>query len=470
SYYDQPVHITDTIAPQPPSDLNGTAGDRAVHLWWEPPVDRDVQSCQVRFKPIDAQDETAIDTASYDLTIGNLINGTPYRFIVVARDLSGNWSRQSRELILTPDSTGDLTPPERVQAIQAMNNQNESITVTWTPSASPDVDHYLVYYGTRPGLFSGTEAAQGRSPIYVDASASELTLTGLNIGSRYFFSVQAVDTDHNAAGLSAETHAALISDTDTDVDGMPDDWEVLYWSSLDAGPTRDSDGDGLTNAQELLLMTHPRMSDSDFDRIPDGTDTDPVMNVDLDVDGIGDDWERFYQIEDATADTDSDGLNNLQEYRYGTDPFNPDSDGDGIDDGTEAAGTTDPSDPDDPNPRCSEVGVRLMMPAHHYKPGDTCYLDAIICNSFQVPVPEARFFAILNAYGEYFFAPGWTRELDYWTFGIQPGPQTLHVISPFNWPDGTGSAAGLQFLGAVTDPDITHIIGQYSIWDLSWSE
>lgn len=470
NYYDQPVHIEDTIAPQPPSDLEGTAGDTAVHLWWDAPADRDVHSYQVRFKPIDQQDDILVDTASTDLTISNLINGTPYRFIVVATDLAGNWSRQSRELILTPDPAGDLTPPERVQAVQAVNNQNESITVTWSPSVSQDVAYYLVHYGTVPGLFSGTEAAQGRSPIRVETPSTALTLTGLNVGSRYYFSVQAVDAAHNVTMLSAETNAALISDTDSDTDGMPDDWEVLYWSSLDPNPTGDDDGDGIVNAQEMLLMTHPRLADSDFDRIPDGQDDDPVMNVDLDVDGIGDNWELYYGLDDATADNDGDNLSNLQEYRYGTDPFNTDSDGDGIDDGTEASNTTDPMNPDDPNPRCSDVGVRLHMPSHHFKPGDLCYLDAVICNSFQVPVPEARFFAVLNAYGEYFFAPGWTKELDYWTFGIQPGPQTMHVIPEFSWPTGTGNGSGLQFIGAITDPEISRIIGNYSIWDLGWSE
>lgn len=46
-------------------------------------------------------------------------------------------------------------------------------------------------------------------------------------------------------------------------------------------------------------------------------------------------------------DTDGDGLTDAEEVLYGTDPLNPDSDGDGFTDGEEIAAGTDPLDPND---------------------------------------------------------------------------------------------------------------------------
>lgn len=70
-----------------------------------------------------------------------------------------------------------------------------------------------------------------------------------------------------------------------------------------ASSEKDSDGDGLTDAEELVLKTNPN-----------------------------------------SADTDSDGLTDWAEIKiYKTDPLNPDSDGDGYKDGEEVIEGYDPA-------------------------------------------------------------------------------------------------------------------------------
>ncbi len=44
---------------------------------------------------------------------------------------------------------------------------------------------------------------------------------------------------------------------DTDMDGLPDDWERFYFTNLTAGEENDDDGDGHTNGAEYLAGTHP---------------------------------------------------------------------------------------------------------------------------------------------------------------------------------------------------------------------
>ncbi len=70
----------------------------------------------------------------------------------------------------------------------------------------------------------------------------------------------------------------------------------------DATPPPDSDGDGLSDAQEMALGTAPMDGDSDDDGVLDGDEPNPA------------------------SDTDRDGLRN---------PLDADSDGDGVRDGTE---------------------------------------------------------------------------------------------------------------------------------------
>ncbi|MDI1248811.1 MAG: hypothetical protein PSV13_08110 [Lacunisphaera sp.] len=70
----------------------------------------------------------------------------------------------------------------------------------------------------------------------------------------------------------------------------------------------DSDGDGISNAQELILGTNPYSRDTDGDGVPDGWEVAHGLNP---------------LVADALADPDGDGLTNLEEYYDNTDPHTP---------------------------------------------------------------------------------------------------------------------------------------------------
>lgn len=110
-----------------------------------------------------------------------------------------------------------------------------------------------------------------------------------------------------------------------------------------AGAFLDTDGDGLSDAQERFEGTDPLNPDTDGDGLSDGEEvlthgSDP-LNPDTDGDGMPDGWEVRYGTDplvfDAWDDPDRDGLYNYDEYQCGTDPLNPDTDGDGMSDGVE---------------------------------------------------------------------------------------------------------------------------------------
>lgn len=111
----------------------------------------------------------------------------------------------------------------------------------------------------------------------------------------------------------------------------------------------DSDGDGLTDAQELELGTDPHNPDSDGDGLHDGAEvndhhTDP-MNPDSDGDGLNDGAEvNDHHTDPNHPDSDGDGVQDGHEVNdHGTDPLASDSDQDGVDDAHEIAEGSDPN-------------------------------------------------------------------------------------------------------------------------------
>lgn len=94
---------------------------------------------------------------------------------------------------------------------------------------------------------------------------------------------------------------------------------------------KDSDGDGLTDAEEAKLGTNPQLKDTDKDGLTDGEEV------------------KQYHTDPLNSDTDFDGLTDGEEVKqYHTDPLNRDTDKGGVSDGHEVkVDHTNPLDPAD---------------------------------------------------------------------------------------------------------------------------
>jgi hypothetical protein len=160
-----------------------------------------------------------------------------------------------------------------------------------------------------------------------------------NIGARlqrkrHFFSGEVAEIIIYPRELSVnerekvEKYLALkyFDNSDTDRDGLPDEWELLYFGNLDQNADGDPDGDGLTNLQEYLAGADPTKTDTDGDGISDAEELrlglDP-LKADQDNDGLSDGWEIKYfgnLNQTAEGDPDTDTVNNIAEFKQGRHP------------------------------------------------------------------------------------------------------------------------------------------------------
>ncbi|RDJ39194.1 MAG: HYR domain-containing protein [Crenarchaeota archaeon] len=115
----------------------------------------------------------------------------------------------------------------------------------------------------------------------------------------------------------------------------------------------DTDGDGLTDEEEIAAGTDPTNPDSDGDGLNDGDEvnthnTNP-LSPDTDGDGLSDGDEiNIHATDPLNTDTDNDGLTDNEEINtHSTDPLNPDTDSGGVNDGDEITNGTDPLNPAD---------------------------------------------------------------------------------------------------------------------------
>ena len=202
-----------------------------------------------------------------------------------------------------------------------------------------------------------------------------------------------IDTDGDSVIDAFEA-----SNEDEDGDGVNDEEDPANTDPCIPNPGAgncDQDNDGLTNDEENAAGTDPTNPDTDDDGFNDGAEitsnTDPLDPCDPDD-----------SLPLCNIDTDGDGLTDAQEEVLGTDVNNVDTDGDGLTDGAEFNNGTDPLDPCDPennNPDCAEgVHIPTGFSPNGIGPDDNNTFQIIIGQNI-----ESFQFQVFNRWGKIMF-------------------------------------------------------------------
>ncbi|QWX84635.1 Ig-like domain-containing protein [Cellulophaga sp. HaHaR_3_176] len=368
----QALDATETIT----ADVNNAAGNPAVQATRD--IEHDVDASINITTPIEG-DGIVNATEDGDVTIsGTTANVEDNQVVTVTFNdgvntpitttaiVTGNtWTATDADIsgldngniVITVDVTDVAQNPATDSETVILDNNNIAApTVVITEDLNNDgllSDSELVgNIGVQVILPTDTVAGDTVSVTDGNGNTEDVTLTPTDITNG------SIDVEFVSPG---DGGTIVVTATITDLAGNVGPDSITDTAVIDlTTPIIDSDGDGLSDEEEVGLGTDPNNPDSDGDLINDGQEvntdsTDPIddcssnggtalPNSDCDADGLTTTEESTAGTDPNNPDSDNDGLEDGEEVILGADPNNPDSDGDLINDGQEVTDATNPLD------------------------------------------------------------------------------------------------------------------------------
>ncbi|MBN1879521.1 fibronectin type III domain-containing protein [bacterium] len=364
-------------------------------------------------------------------TVTSLVPGTVYNWKIVARD---NWDAETEgpDWSFTTQANNPPSAPVNPIPSNGATEVDRNANLSWECN-DPDVSDTLlfdVYFGT------------SNPPPMAVSNISALTydpgeMTG---GVMYYWQIVARDT------WDAETPGPVWYFTTSTADNQPP------YTPSDPFPVNGSTG------VDINLILSWQGGD------PDAGDT---VSYDL---YFGETSNPPLEARNLTATSYS--LQTLEQGRLyywfiiARDSHSAETEGPLWNFVTYMQPTPTPPNPTPTPEPCVEYSVTLDMGSNYFCPGDTCYLDAIICNPGE---PQyLPLWIILDIEGLFWFAPSWSSEIDYYISSpIPSGWSRISILPPFAWPNIDHQYSGAIFWGAMTTTQFS-LLGNYDSYTFGW--
>ncbi len=269
-------------------------------------------------------------------------NGTPPDGFLIAR------ITHAPAVYSTPEGGGDPVLETSEGFFVAFHSL---VGKQYTILFSPDLSEGSWSPAQDPVIGTGEDLQMPAAPTYTDG-------TMVPAG---FWRVAVTDTDTDGDGLTDAEENQLGTNpqsADTDADGLPDAWEIDHGFNpnddgsinVNNGAAGDPDGDGLSNLDEYWFLTAPHLWDTDADGLNDWDELFVYSTYPGNPDSDGDDLNDYLEVitygtNPFMWDTDKDTLSDGEEiFSYTTNPLKIDSDGDWMSDDYEIDNYLDTTD------------------------------------------------------------------------------------------------------------------------------
>lgn len=191
-------------------------------------------------------------------------------------------------------------------------NEGSSLLINSSAGGVVDVNHSNI--GPETNAYSGANDNLNVEPMLRPDGLLLAESPMIDAGT---FTGAPVYDIHGETRQSPDVAIGADEFVDTDGEGMPDWWQVHYFTSLGQDKDADPDGDNLSNLQEYAVATDPTDPDSNGDGVMDGDSPYDDHNWD----GIPSWLAVLLGLDPYEADNSGNLVSNFEALAFGADPF-----------------------------------------------------------------------------------------------------------------------------------------------------